>query len=34
MFLENENVNEIFFIIKGLAAFVLPRYKNTPYIVV
>lgn len=32
MYMETENVNEIFFLIHGLAAFVLPRYKNTGYI--
>jgi hypothetical protein len=31
-FLDNENVSEVFFLIKGRASFVLPRYKNTPYI--
>lgn len=31
-FQENELINEVFFLIKGRASFVLPRYKNTPYI--
>lgn len=33
-FNENEAISEIFFMIKGLGSFVLPRYKNTPYIVI
>lgn len=32
LFMEMESVSEIFFLIHGLAAFVLPRYKNTGYI--
>lgn len=31
-FLDNETVNEAYFLIKGKAAFVLPRYRNVPYI--
>ena len=31
---ENENVNEIYFLINGEAAFVLPRYNNTPFITI
>jgi hypothetical protein len=32
IFMENDKIDGIFFLIKGLAAFVLPRYKNVPYI--
>lgn len=32
IFHENESINEIFFLINGRAAFVLPRYKNTPFV--
>lgn len=32
IFMENEAVSDIFFMVKGNAQFVLPRYKNTPYI--
>lgn len=31
-FQENEVITEVFFLIKGKASFVLPRYKNTSYI--
>jgi hypothetical protein len=32
IYVENERVDGIFFMITGKAAFVLPRYKNRPYI--
>lgn len=32
IYLENEAVNEIYFQTLGVAHFVLPRYKNVPYI--
>lgn len=32
IFIEGDPVNEIFFIISGTCAFVLPSFKNTPYI--
>lgn len=32
IYFEGDDVTNVFFIIKGKAAFVLPKYKNTPYI--
>jgi hypothetical protein len=32
IYVENEKVDDIFFLISGKAAFVLPRYKNLMYI--
>lgn len=32
IFLENEGVNEIFFLVSGKASFVLPRFNNLKYI--
>ena len=34
VFLEGENVNYVFFIMKGESGFVLPRYDNSIYILV
>jgi hypothetical protein len=31
-FMDNEGINEIFFLIRGKASFVLPRFKNAQYI--
>ena len=32
IYFEGDNVNDIYFLIKGKAGFVLPKYKNTAYI--
>jgi len=32
IFLENESVNEIFFLVVGKASFVLPRFNNCRYV--
>lgn len=34
IYLENEKVNEIYFLTSGIAAFVLPRYRNSQYITI
>lgn len=32
IYMEGDDVNNIYFLIKGMAAFVLPSYENTSYI--
>jgi len=32
MYFEGDNINNIYFLIKGKAGFVLPKYKNITYI--
>lgn len=34
IFLEGEHINFVYFLVKGEAGFVLPRYNNTIYILI